>query len=125
MILSTQIFLHVGSKQCFCLSNNVQIHNLVVFMCKTYITTKIMMIFKGSLQKLQYDAKFCYCCRKSVLGSKNKKILDEHLTCFLCIYLLNTYDYSFICMQAQTYFTFKCYISTYLKKKRPFDKFVD
>lgn len=61
--------------------------------------------------------------KKSMLGSK-KKILDEHLACFLCIYLLNTYDYSFICIQAQTYFTFEWYICTYLKKKRPVDKFV-
>lgn len=55
--------------------------------------------------------------KKSMLGSKKKKILNEHLACFLCIYLLNTYEYSFICIQAQTYFTFEWYICTYLKKK--------
>lgn len=64
----------------------------MIFTCKKYIITLKIIILKGSLQKLQYNPKICYHHRKYKLGSK-KKILDKHLACFLCIYLLNTYVY--------------------------------
>lgn len=68
-------------------------------------------------------AKLCYHSGKSKATSK--KISDGHLAYYLCIHLLGMYGYSFMSIQAQTYFTFEWYISAHLKKKkkRPLENF--